>query len=79
MGLVTGRILKKLAWPEQRMGWGKVGRKTGEGHILVTSGHLDVNLAKPFLILTLASSLSKDEVEKEGSVSTSGLRGSSLL
>jgi len=54
-------------------GWGTVGNKTGEGRVLITNGHIDLDLTKMFLILSIASSLSKDKVEKEGSVSLSGL------
>ena len=39
----------------------------------MTNGHIDVNLAKMFLTLSIASSLWKDKMEKERTVSLSGM------
>lgn len=39
---------------------------------MITHGHTQLNLARIFLVLSIASSLLKDKAEKEGSVSLLG-------
>lgn len=61
--------------PSREWGWETVGNKTGARRVLITTGHIDGDLAKKcFLILCMASSLLKDKVEKERSASLSEMR-----